>query len=70
MASETSDATINLILAAVGSLYDYQDRLGVETMAAAGTSRMADPTHELRELSQLQLSPIMLLFDQKGPVGL
>jgi hypothetical protein len=42
----------------------------IGTMAAAGTSRMADPTHELRELSQLQLSPIMLLFDQKGPVGL
>jgi integrase/recombinase XerD len=29
--SHRSDATINLILAAVGSLYDYQDRLGVET---------------------------------------
>jgi integrase/recombinase XerD len=26
-----SDATINLILAAVGSFYEYQDRLGVET---------------------------------------
>ena len=26
-----SDATINLILAAIGSFYEYQDRLGVET---------------------------------------
>ncbi len=32
-----SDATINLILAAVGSFYVYQDRLGVET--AIGVSR-------------------------------
>jgi len=33
-----SDATINLILAAVGSFYLYQDRLGVET--ALGESRL------------------------------
>lgn len=30
-----SDATINLILAAVGSFYVYQDRLGVETVVGA-----------------------------------
>jgi len=29
--SHRSDATINLILAAIGSFYEYQDRLGVET---------------------------------------
>lgn len=35
--SHRSDATINLILAAVGSFYVYQDRLGVDT--AMGASR-------------------------------
>ena len=29
--SHRSDTTINMILAAVGSFYEYQDRLGVET---------------------------------------
>ena len=34
-----SDRTINLILAAVGSFYVYQDRLGVETATTARSRR-------------------------------
>jgi integrase/recombinase XerD len=33
-----SDATINLILAAIGSFYEYQDRLGVETAISRSRS--------------------------------
>ena len=48
---------------------DQIDR-GVGTMGAASSRRMSHPAHELRELSQLQVSPVMLVLDQESPVGL
>ena len=45
---------------------DQVDR-GVGTMAPAGSRRMSHPAHELRELSQLQALPVMVLLGQECP---
>ena len=42
----------------------------VGAMPAASSRPMSYPANELRELSQLQVPPVMLVLDQESPVGL
>ena len=58
-----SDRTINLILAAVGSFYVYQDRLGVETAISHARRLGAKSPYKpfLHGISRAQLGPQALL---------
>ena len=58
-----SDRTINLILAAVGSFYVYQDRLGVETAMSHARRLGAKSPYKpfLHGIGRPQLGPQALL---------
>src|SRR5271170_113618 len=45
---------------------DQIDR-GIRTMLSTGSRRISHPAHELRQLSQLQALPVMVLLSQERP---